>query len=555
MFGAIAFTHAVAPSLDLGPIQEHLGLASLVTYLHFTAAGLALHAIPGYRALNQKIRVETELAIRGVGRHLAETFRFPNDPTNGSLVLISPNGVKVSTRDLGSLRSQDFFIRADASGNTAASPSKYAAEIARIHHELWLKDHGEIRLGGKTYKGDEIQAVDLKAVQVAIWTNQGPIVVGGNRIDSDLWGPLRPYIANLNNPLEIFKMRELGDAYYRLALSIVLNRPIEKLELPTEATEKLSAAKVEFSGFSDLPFEALENKHQRKKPKPEQGQQQGGGEQQTQQPPPVEPKTRWTISLADVGGIIPPAGGAPLRNQDLTLAVREDRAVGKGSYEKLLSEGKVLGWWHGDQANLLWLVPGKDPLDVFKLLRQRQLWTQWFPGFYLVNSHYGDPAKGEALFEIATRTSLTTIHMLCMHSDNERGMQLRWHSPTEGQTRGIKVKLQDDEREVEDIKGSLTVAPTPSGGGALVHYEVALKLVPKQVAGVVIEEIDLSQDKRVRDQAFLSRGPLVAESLLQVLQNPAWGITDPKELEKHRPSTLKGSIVQRTYDTVFVNLQ
>jgi hypothetical protein len=70
MFGAIAFTHAVAPSLDLGITPENLGLASLFTLLHFNLAGLALHAIPGYGALNQKIRVETELAIRGAGQRL-----------------------------------------------------------------------------------------------------------------------------------------------------------------------------------------------------------------------------------------------------------------------------------------------------------------------------------------------------------------------------------------------------------------------------------------------------------------------------------------------------
>jgi hypothetical protein len=158
MFGAIAFTHAVAPSLDLGITPENLGLASLVTYLHFTAAGLALHAIPGYGALNQKIRVETELAIRGVGQrlynHLAETFQPPQGPLGRQGVLISPNGVKVSTRDLDPARGRNFLMEGGPSqaskDSEAHLPPLHISRVIRSSsgseytHKLILSDFSQI---------------------------------------------------------------------------------------------------------------------------------------------------------------------------------------------------------------------------------------------------------------------------------------------------------------------------------------------------------------------------------------------------------------------------
>jgi hypothetical protein len=104
MLGAITFTNWVAPGLNLGIAPENLWVKSLVDLAYFNAAGLGLNLIPGYRVFHHKIQMQTELAIRGVGKHLADTFSAGGGPGgisgNGELLVTNQGSASYA----GSLR-------------------------------------------------------------------------------------------------------------------------------------------------------------------------------------------------------------------------------------------------------------------------------------------------------------------------------------------------------------------------------------------------------------------------------------------------------------------
>jgi hypothetical protein len=520
------------------PAEGGTGVAdSLAMLAEFALAGGILNgALPGLARFNQYLNQRSEQLSRWEGRrrdHPAKTFRLPEGPSGNQEALALPaiHGARLATRDWEPARPQAFFMKGSAS-----KQSTHAAEITRLH-EIWAKGEGRVLLDGRVYQGTEAASIDLAALQEALWAQKRPIDLGKGDFSKTLFGKLRPYLANLNNPPQIYTVPELGHAYYLLGLSIILGRDIYS---GTFALPKTAQVKV--SQYSSSYLDLLYEKHRGKIIRV-QSDSADVAPASTAAPP---PQNTSAISLSDVRGMIPPGGGAPLQYQDLTAAV-SDKA------QEALYEGKVLGWWQGGQANLLWWVPDFSPQDVFKLLRQRELWTQWFPGFYLLQSR-GD-VDGEILFEIGSKNLFNNLHFLALHSENKRGLQLQWHSPTEAQTQGIQLQLASGETGVESIKGSLTVAPAPRGDGTLVLYAVALQLAQKAVPSTTIRIQNLSSDETMRDQAFLSRGPFVAESLLQMLRNPNWGIKDADQLATYAPNTLKGPIAGKsTYYRLFVSL-
>jgi hypothetical protein len=163
MLGAITFTNWVAPGLNLGIAPENLWIKSLVDLAYFNVAGLGLNLIPGYRALNQKIRVETELAIRGAGQrfynHLAETFQPPLGPGGIAVALETPGSVKMgaSTTDLNIYRAPMTAAKALAGDKYSSHPlfqkiqgiEEQASRLGNPNSTVNAADH--LRLAAELY--------------------------------------------------------------------------------------------------------------------------------------------------------------------------------------------------------------------------------------------------------------------------------------------------------------------------------------------------------------------------------------------------------------------
>jgi len=252
----------------------------------------------------------------------------------------------------------------------------------------------------------------------------------------------------------------------------------------------------------------------------------------------------FTLTLADLAEIIPPEdGGPPLSHLHITEAVR------KGGFENVLKDGYSIGWWTrlpklgAYQANILGRVDGFNPDAVYGLLSKREEWTNFYPGFYLVERARPLTA-GQGIYRLAMKTPAGKIRMFTKHTIVPSEFQVRWEKPSEDQERGLELGTEPGEQVIARIQGSITAAPAPSGNGSLLLYEL---FMTAQQTGAV-RQVDPFADLQRGQLATMARVPPLLTSLSAKLaanrDGTAWGISDAAQMAAYRdsPDPLKGPV-------------
>ena len=371
----------------------------------------------------------------------------------------------------------------------------HAQEIARLHRDAWIKGGGEIRIGDKAYKGDDLEAVDLDELQAAMWSDQRPIVVGRQAIEGEIWGNLRPYIANLNSPHELFKLgEELGYAHYLLCMSIVLGRPICNVSLPSQA-------RVSVPQYSASPFALLERKYARRRP---------ARPRAASAPIAARGPRRLVVSLTlkELQGLFPPEGSnfphaAAALNCLNAAGVAEDlRRQPFGLWRKLR---EITGDGDLYEGTAVIHIPGAAPERLFETMRARDQWIEFYPG--LLGVEKVSTLERQSVYRLEFATPLGRIRIISAHSDAEAELQVRWDDPPPAHVAAIGA--QGSGTIIKHVRGSMTFLD--AGDGSYLCYSLAMDSPKFNAQGT-------------REVGLMNRIIPIALSAHARTLNPAWGL-------------------------------
>ena len=381
-------------------------------------------------------------------------------------------------------------------GSRTEVDAGHAQEIARLHRDAWIKGGGEVRIGGKAYKGEGLKTVDVDELQAAMWSDRRPIVVGRQAIEAEIWGNLGPYIANLNSPHELFKLGdELGYARYLLCLSIVLGRPICNVSLPSQA-------RVAVPEYSASPFALLEEKRARRRqvrPRAVSAPNAAGG----------AGRLVVSLTLKELQGLFP-LDGSDFPNAAVALnclnaaGIAEDlrrqpfglwRKLPEATGEKDLYEGMAVIY-----------MPGVVPERVFATMRARDKWIEFYPG--LLGMEKVSTVERRGVYRLEFGTPLGRIQIISAHSDGEDDLQVRWDDPPPAHIAAMGL-AQGSGTIIKHVRGSMTFLDAVDG--TYLCYSLAMDAPKFNAQGT-------------REVGLMNRIIPIALSAHARTMNPAWGL-------------------------------